>query len=104
MKYSAILVLSFAFVAVNAINRKFDTSGGSTCTWSDRSYNGGEKSIFFECTCVGQSGKALDYSCEYYGNPSHCELFDKPGGTERFWHHVSDNMKSKKILQTPSGI
>ena len=94
MNSFALLMLSFAFlVTANAINGKFNTHGGSSCEWNDRSYDGDVNSIFFDCTCAGKSGKRLEYTCEYYGKPSECEMFDKRGGAERFYHQIADNLK-----------
>lgn len=95
MKAFAILTICF-FGAANALNGKFDTSGGSSCKWNDRSYDGDIRSIFLDCNCIDKSGKPVEYTCEYYGNPSQCELFDKRGGSERFFHHIADHMKGKQ--------
>lgn len=88
---------SIFLTAADAVKGNFETKGGSNCHYHDRSYDDGIKSIFFDCSCVGATGKPLEYSCEYYGNPSkECELFDKPGGTERFYHYIAEKIRGDK--------
>ena len=96
----------FLFVAfacglntVAAINGQFDTSGGSSCKWSERKYDEDVRSIFLECICVGDAGKEMSYSCEYFGNPFECGLFLKRGGAERFYHQISEHMKGDYNLK-----
>ena len=95
------LILTFGILsAVNAANGKFDTSGGSSCKWNDISYDDDVHSLFLDCKCAGSSGKYIEYTCEYYGKLSDCEMFGKRGGAERFYHHIADHMKGSEYVAT----
>ena len=87
-----VFVLGFTFVSAN-YKGHFQTQEGSSCEWEEQKYDNNYRSLLLNCFCTDYNDKRHHYSCEYFGNPFSCELFDKRGGTERFYHQMVEHIR-----------
>ena len=100
---SSLLLLAVADSCFAVFTGSISTQGGSSCKWSEKVLEGNMRGIAFDCQCRDDKGKALQYTCEYTGNPFVCSLFSVQGGQERFYNHLAHsfrgNYKSSYIFK-----
>lgn len=95
MKCAVVLLALILCVSADHLDGKFRTKDGSTCNWDEKVYEGQQRALAIECDCLDMNGSYIHYSCEYYGNPFTCAIFNKKGAPERFYRQLVEHIQSK---------
>ena len=94
---SLALLACFCCLALAQMKGDFTTKGGSRCKWEETHYQGPDTSILLHCTCKNKDRERMEYSCEYFGDPSRCSKLKVQGGAERFYHGMAYFLSSKFV-------